>query len=258
MGIGSCTAIFSVINRVLLSLAPESLPRVHETRLDGTALLVSLALSITTGIVFGLAPAWFAARLNVSEALKQGPANATESGARHRLRRALVVLEIAAALVLLVGAGLLTRSFLQLARLGPGFDLENATALRLSLPNNRYPAPEQRIAFAQVPAFSMSFNLVVRTSGPPGNEGQFRGSAAGGMTPLRISVPSDAPSAVQIAGACLQAKRKTDRNQIHSLVLAATRIRNRLSLDIARSAGQQNELVERASRLLQQARETPP
>jgi putative ABC transport system permease protein len=133
---------------VLPSLAPESLPRVHETRLDGTVLLVSLALSITTGIVFGLAPAWFAARLNVSAALKQGSANATEGGARHRLRRALVVLEIAAALVLLVGAGLLTRSFLQLARLGPGFDLENATALHLALPQNRYPAPEQRIAFA--------------------------------------------------------------------------------------------------------------
>ena len=131
-------------------MAPESLPRVHETRLDGTVLLVSLALSITTGIVFGLAPAWFAARLNVSAALKQGSANATEGGARHRLRRALVVLEIAAALVLLVGAGLLTRSFLQLARLGPGFDLENATALHLALPQNRYPAPEQRIAFEEM------------------------------------------------------------------------------------------------------------
>ncbi len=131
----------------LLSLAPDSLPQVRETRLDGTVLAASLALSVAAGIVFGLAPAWFAARINVSEALKQGATTATDGGPRHRLRGTLVVFEIAAAFVLLAGAGLLSRSFIALARLGPGFELANATALSLSLPTNKYPAPEQRVVF---------------------------------------------------------------------------------------------------------------
>jgi ABC-type antimicrobial peptide transport system permease subunit len=251
---------------------------------------------------------------------------------RHRLRRALVVLEIAAALVLLVGAGLLTRSFLQLARLGPGFDLENATALRLSLPNNRYPAPEQRIAFAQVPAFSMSFNLVVRTSGPPdvvlgllrpAVYAVDRNQPVGTVRPLKeiftdivarerfattllsvFSLVALVIAAVGIYGVMaytvtqrtteigirialgatkrdvfgfvfadggrlvgfglllglvgtLVTARTIESMLYHTaafdpLTLAATRIRNRLSLDFARSAGQQNELVERASRLLRE------
>jgi putative ABC transport system permease protein len=132
----------------LLALAPTSLPRVTEIRLDSGVLVFSLALSVLTGLVFGIAPAWLAARADVNEALKQGSRGSTEGGARGRLRSALVVLEVTFALMLLGGAGLLARSFMQLAQVDPGFNPANATLLRLSLPQKKYALPEQQNAFA--------------------------------------------------------------------------------------------------------------
>jgi len=132
----------------LLALAPTSLPRITEIHLDSGVLLFSLALSVVTGLVFGIAPAWLAARADVNEALKQGTRGSTEGGARGRLRSALVVIEVTFALMLLGGAGLLARSFMQLAHVDPGFIPENATLLRLSLPQKKYAMPEQQTAFA--------------------------------------------------------------------------------------------------------------
>jgi putative ABC transport system permease protein len=132
----------------LLALAPTSLPRITEIHLDSRVLLFSLALSLVTGLVFGIAPAWLAARADVNEALKQGTRGSTEGGARGRLRGALVVIEVTLALMLLGGAGLLARSFMQLAHVDPGFAPENATLLRLSLPQKKYAMPEQQTAFA--------------------------------------------------------------------------------------------------------------
>jgi putative ABC transport system permease protein len=132
----------------LLALAPTSLPRISEIHLDNGVLIFSLALSIITGLVFGIAPAWLAARADVNEALKQGSRGSTEGGARGRLRSALVVLEVTFALMLLGGAGLLARSFMQLAHVDPGFTPDNATLLRLSLPQKKYAMPEQQTAFA--------------------------------------------------------------------------------------------------------------
>jgi putative ABC transport system permease protein len=132
----------------LLALAPTSLPRITEIHLDARVLLFSLVLSVVTGLVFGIAPAWLAARADVNEALKQGSRGSTEGGARGRLRSALVVIEVTFALMLLGGAGLLARSFMQLAQVDPGFNPENATLLRLSLPQKKYALPEQQTAFA--------------------------------------------------------------------------------------------------------------
>jgi putative ABC transport system permease protein len=131
----------------LLALAPTSLPRVTEIHLDSGVLLFSLALSVVTGLIFGIAPALLAARSDVNEALKQGTRGSTEGGARGRLRGALVVIEVTFALVLLGGAGLLARSFMQLAHIDPGFIPENATLLRLSLPQKKYAKPEEQTAF---------------------------------------------------------------------------------------------------------------
>jgi len=132
----------------LLALAPTSLPRITEIHLDSRVLLFSLVLSVVTGLVFGIAPAWLAARADVNEALKQGSRGSTEGGARGRLRSALVVLEVTFALMLLGGAGLLARSFMQLAHVDPGFTPANATLLRLALPQKKYALPEQQTAFA--------------------------------------------------------------------------------------------------------------
>ena len=132
----------------LLALAPATLPRTSDIRLDSGVLFFSLALSVLTGLVFGIAPAWLAARTDVNEALKQGTRGATEGGVRGRLRSALVVIEVVFALMLLGGAGLLARSFIQLAKVDPGFNPENATLLRLSLPQKKYALPEQQTAFA--------------------------------------------------------------------------------------------------------------
>jgi len=132
----------------LLALAPTNLPRSSEIHLNTGVLLFSLLLSIATGLLFGIAPAWLAARADVNEALKQGTRGSTEGGARGRLRSALVVIEVTLALVLLGGAGLLARSFMQLAHVDPGFIPENATVLRLALPQKKYAQPEQQNAFA--------------------------------------------------------------------------------------------------------------
>lgn len=132
----------------LLALAPANLPRMTDIHLNSGVLVFSLALSVLTGLVFGIAPAWLAARADVNEALKQGSRGSTEGGARGRLRSALVVIEVTLALMLLGGAGLLARSFIQLAHVDPGFVPENATVLRLSLPQKKYALPEQQNAFA--------------------------------------------------------------------------------------------------------------
>jgi putative ABC transport system permease protein len=132
----------------LLALAPPNLPRMTDIHLNAGVLVFSLALSVLTGLVFGIAPAWLAARADVNEALKQGSRGSTEGGARGRLRSALVVIEVTLALMLLGGAGLLARSFMQLAHVDPGFTPESATLLRLSLPEKKYALPEQQNAFA--------------------------------------------------------------------------------------------------------------
>jgi len=132
----------------LLALAPTSLPRISEIHLDFGVLLFSLGLSVVTGLLFGIAPALLAARTDVNEALKQGTRGSTEGGARGRLRSALVVTEVTFALVLLGGAGLLARSFMQLTHVDPGFVPENATLMRLSLPQKKYAEKDQQIAFA--------------------------------------------------------------------------------------------------------------
>ena len=131
----------------LLALAPATLPRTSSIHLDGTVVAFSVGLSLLTGIIFGAAPAWLAAHTDVNEALKQGARGSTEGGARGRFRSVLVILEVAFALVLLGGAGLLMRSFMALTHVDPGFVPENATVLRLALPEKKYPKPEQQKAF---------------------------------------------------------------------------------------------------------------
>jgi len=114
--------------RGLLSLAPATLPRVHEAALDWRAIAATLVLSVVTGVLFGLAPAWHAVQTDMNSLLKEGSRGVS---ARSRLRRVLVVAQVSAALILLVGAGLLIRSFYEILHVDAGFDPEHLVTARL-------------------------------------------------------------------------------------------------------------------------------
>ena len=123
---------------VLVAFKPENLPRLSEIAVDGRVLAFTLGISVLTGLVFGLAPAWAAARGGVSDGLKEGGRSATAGSARQRLRSTFVVMELAVALVLLVGAGLLIKTFWNLRSVNPGFNPDHITTMRVELPETRY------------------------------------------------------------------------------------------------------------------------
>ncbi|MGC1384439.1 MAG: ABC transporter permease [Candidatus Acidiferrales bacterium] len=124
--------------RGLLALAPEDLPRLSTISIDGRVLAFTIALSILTGIVFGMVPAYAATRSSACDSLKDCVRSIAGSRASLRLRRLLVVSETALALILLVGAGLLIRSFALMASVPPGFRTDHILTLNLSLPAARY------------------------------------------------------------------------------------------------------------------------
>ncbi len=123
---------------LLVALQPENLPRVDEIGIDARVLGFTLGLSLLTGIVFGLLPAWSVSRANVNEALKEGGRGASAGAARQRLRSAFVIVELAVALVLLVGAGLLLKTFSKLRSVDPGFTPDHLATMRIELPEARY------------------------------------------------------------------------------------------------------------------------
>jgi putative ABC transport system permease protein len=123
---------------LLVSFKPENLPRVTEIGVDGRVLGFTLGISVLTGLIFGLVPAWTASRSQVGDALKEGGRSSTAGSARQRLRGAFVVVELAVALVLLVGAGLLVKTFWNLRSVDPGFNPENLVTMRVELPETRY------------------------------------------------------------------------------------------------------------------------
>jgi putative ABC transport system permease protein len=123
---------------LLLALSPASLPRAAEVGMDFRVLGLTLALSLLAGVIFGLAPAWQATRVSLNEELKESGRSSAGGARQSRARGLLVITEIALSLVLLVGAGLLVKSFLHLQAVSPGFEAENALAVRLSLPKAHY------------------------------------------------------------------------------------------------------------------------
>ena len=123
---------------MLLALKPEALARLSGIHLDTRVLLFVLVVSVLTGIVFGMAPVWIAARADVAESLKEGGRTTTANTMQHRLRKFLIISELAIALVLLVGAGLLIKGFSRLRSMNPGFNSANVTTMYLQLPKTRY------------------------------------------------------------------------------------------------------------------------
>ncbi len=126
-----------------LALPPFALPREAIVAMDGRVLLFTLALAVLTGILFGLAPAIQATRPDLAGSMKEGGRGASAGGARHRVRSALVVAEVALAFVLLTGAGLLMRSFFGILHVDLGLDTTNVITANLPISEKRFPDLEQ-------------------------------------------------------------------------------------------------------------------
>ena len=122
----------------LLALAPVAIPRASEIGIDGSVLLFTAIISLGSGFLFGLFPVFGYARRDLSAALKDGGRTATTGRERHLARSALVVAQVALALVLMVGSGLMARSFLEMRRIDPGFDSADRLTFRVSLPEAEY------------------------------------------------------------------------------------------------------------------------
>jgi putative ABC transport system permease protein len=131
---------------LLTNLKPEGIPRLDNVRVDATVIFFTVAMAMLTGVLFGLVPA-FAATRGLSASLKEGGRGAVTSRGGTRLRGGLVIAELALAVMLLAGAGLLMRSFVKLQAVDPGFKPEQALTFELALPDARYLQDAQRLAF---------------------------------------------------------------------------------------------------------------
>jgi putative ABC transport system permease protein len=133
------------LQRIILRLLPLEVLGISEIGVSLPMVLFSIAISLATALVFGAAPAFFAARANPADNLKSG-ARTTSGGAAARLRSSLVILQVALSVVLLIGAGLLVRSFVRLHNVNPGFRPDRLLTLRIGIPET-YDSNEKRIQF---------------------------------------------------------------------------------------------------------------
>jgi len=137
------------ILELLLAFAPQGIPRLNAIGIDPWALGFTLLLSGLTGVIFGLAPALQASRLDLNTTLKEGGTRATGGASRHRLRSLLVIAEVSMALVLLIGAGLLLKSFTRLRETKLGFNPDHVLTASVTLPQADYPTATLMKAYYQ-------------------------------------------------------------------------------------------------------------
>jgi predicted permease len=137
--------------QVVRATNPGNIPRLDAIALDGTVLAFTLAVSVVTGILFGLAPALRAVRVDLSSSMKSGGRSTQGDGglgsSRRRLRSLLVVAEVAISLMLLIGAGLLVRSFVRLQNVSPGFDPEGVVSMRVGVSTRQFADRDASLAF---------------------------------------------------------------------------------------------------------------
>jgi putative ABC transport system permease protein len=133
--------------RIIAGLDPRNVPFATDVRIDGTVLLFTLGVAVLTGLIFGAVPALQASRTDVQDTLRSETRGTTTGRSTHLIRSALVVTEVALALMLLVGSGLLIKSFARLAAVNPGFDGSNLLTFGITLPRVKYPTDTARVVF---------------------------------------------------------------------------------------------------------------
>jgi putative ABC transport system permease protein len=147
---GALGALTATVGISLLKLIlPDDFPRTSDIHLDIAALIFTALASVITGLIFGLAPAFQGSRTDVTESLKEG-GRGSDGAVRNRLRSVLVVSEVALALILLIGTGLMLRSFVRLQQLDPGFKPDHLLTMEISLPDARYPDPKKAAFFNEI------------------------------------------------------------------------------------------------------------
>jgi len=158
---GTLCALWGV--SLLVKFAPENLPRADQIKVDGFVLLWTALISLVTGVVFGLVPAWQNSRLNLNEVLRDGGRGTSESPGRRRGRGVLVVTELALAVMLVTGAGLLIKSLWRLQRVDTGIDPQRVLTAQYSLRGQRYRE--------QQPIREFAARLLTQTQSLPGVQG---------------------------------------------------------------------------------------
>lgn len=133
--------------RSIIALSPASLPRVGEIDIDARVLLFTLLISLLSGVLFGLMPTLNISKWSLTEELKGSGKGASDGSRKNSVRSLLILAEVALSLLLLIGAGLLAKSFLRLQAVSPGFAIKNLLVMRLSLPKAQYSKPELVTAF---------------------------------------------------------------------------------------------------------------
>ncbi|MEJ7810719.1 MAG: ABC transporter permease [Gemmatimonadaceae bacterium] len=133
--------------RALTRLAPADIPRLDQVHVDGVVLAVTTLVVVVTGVLFGLAPALHASRPSLSDALREGGRGGTAGRRGNRMRQLLAAAQVALVVVLLTGAGLLIRSFLEVQRVQLGFRPDHLLTMRVALPGAKYQRDAQRVAF---------------------------------------------------------------------------------------------------------------
>lgn len=220
--LGGAVALLMVawVMELLIGLAPDDIPRLHEVGLNGAVLGFAFAISVLTGVIFGLVPAIQASRPDMTPNLKEG--GQAVGASSHRFRGALVVIEFALSLALMAGAGLLARSFWRLLQVDPGFDPRNVVMARiwLPVPNNPdldpYRPPEKRNTFMKdvlrrasaLPGAryaAVSSGNGVPLIGPPRDSAAFtiESRADADSNPPRAQVTSVSPDYFRVLGAPL-------------------------------------------------------
>jgi predicted permease len=159
--------------RALVALSPAFIPRVDTIRIDNRVVLFLIAVTALTGVVFGLAPAMHASAVNLTDTLKDGGRGGSDGNRRNRLRSFLVASEFALALILLIGAGLMVRSFFALQSIDPGFNPHGVLSMAVSVAGTQESEPHRRAIFYR--------QLIERVGTLPGVE------AAGGINHLPLA-----------------------------------------------------------------------